>query len=206
MAARWVFGETLVAMTNQTEPQVRVVFVGTVGVVHDRKAAATLREERFPPTAAQGPTVAVLDLSGMIPTPGVLQELLVPLAQKIRGGAYGPLVLVVCTTDQAVADVVGYLAKAHDLAMFVTSAPENLRDAHPVGDLTPADLASFETLADLGGQATASQFALRAGLEQTAAGNRLVNLAKKGYIYRTARSRREGDLFIDPRSGVASTS
>ena len=45
----------------------------------------------------------------------------------------------------------------------------------------------------------ASDLADRAGIEATAAGNRLVNLVRKGYVYRWERPRREGDLFVDPR-------
>ncbi len=42
------------------------------------------------------------------------------------------------------------------------------------------------------------QLARAISIEPTAAGNRLVNLERKGYVYRISRARRQDDLFIGP--------
>ena len=77
--------------------------------------------------------------------------------------------------------------------------PDDLDSARPIGDLTATERSTLELLKDVGGRATASDPADRAGIEATAAGNCLVNLVRKGYVYRCERPRREGDLFVDPR-------
>jgi len=61
-----------------------------------------------------------------------------------------------------------------------------------VGEPDTADAKVFKTLQVLhrvGATVTASNFGVRVGIEATTAGNRLVNLAKKGYVHRIERSR-----------------
>ena len=183
-------------------PDVRLVFPGTAGLWADRHQAALLRELYFPRTAVSNPTIAILDLQGIFPTPGVLEDLILPIAQGIRGGVYGPLLLVVSTPDRSVVDFLNYLARTRDVPLFVVSYPEQVRDAEPVGNLTSTDRTTLNVLMGVGGTVTASQLANRVGIEQTAAGNRLVNLANKGFLYRITQPGREGDLFVDPRSVV----
>lgn len=170
------------------------------GVWTDRQLAVLLRERGFPATAVARPTVAVLDLTGVFPTPGVLQDLVLPLGRRIRGGEYGPLVLMVKTHDTGVADFVSYLAKEHDLPLFVAPFPGALSEATPAGDLTSTEYTTLNIVHGLGGAVTASVLAESAGIEPTAAGNRLAKLYDKGYIYRFARPRREGDVYMDPRT------
>lgn len=182
---------------------VRIVFPGTSGGIWaDRPAAATLRDLNFPLTAVPAPTVAILDLTGVLPTPGVLEDYILPLAQRIRGGLYGQLMLVVRTHDTGVADFVDYLAKAHHLAMFVILSSPTGVETRPVGDLTSTDQTTLNIVAGLGGQVTASELARDIGIGVTAAGNRLVNLAKKGYIYRISPAHQKGDRFMVPLATI----
>lgn len=176
--------------------EVRVITLGTADQVwNDRSGASFLRDQFFPPTAVDRPTVVVLDITS-VPTMGTLKEFLVPLAQRIKGGLYGQLFLLVRSHDDDVAEFVRFLSREYDLPIFLASpsAPE----APPGGELTSTEVATIETLRSLGGASTPPQLAQAIGIEPTAAGNRLVNLERKGYLYRVTRSRRRGDLFIDP--------
>jgi hypothetical protein len=190
------------------ETEVRVITLGTGEYAwNDRSGASFLRDRYFPPTAVDRPTIAVLEISAE-PTMGTLKEFLVPLAQRIRGGAYGQLFLVVRTEDHDVAEFVRYLSREYDLPMFVSSSSGPEEAATPAGDLSSIEEATIAALRSLGGASTPPQLAQAIGIEPTAAGNRLVNLERKGYVYRIGRARRQGDLFIDPwatRSRVEST-
>jgi hypothetical protein len=177
--------------------EVRVIKLGTgPDVWSDRSGASFLRDRYFPPTAVDRPTIAVLELSAE-PTIGTLQEFLLPLGQRIRGGEYGQLFLVVQTNDEAVAGFVRYLSREYELPIFVWPSPPGA-EATPAGDLTSTEEATIDALRSLGGASTPPQLAETIGIEPTAAGNRLVNLARKGYLYRVNRARRLGDLFVDP--------
>jgi len=130
-----------------------------------------------------------------------LNEMLLPIGRAIRSGAYGPLALGVISTDDAVLSFVSYLAKEHGVPMFVstsTVAPE--QSARPVGELTPGDVETLERVRALGGRVTSAQLAAATGLEAAAAGNRLSNVEKKGFLFRLQRPRNQGDLFVDPRN------
>ena len=178
--------------------EVRIISLGTPGVWNDRSGASFLRDRYFPPTAVEHPTIAVLEL-GAEPTMGTLQEFLVPLGQRIRGGEYGQLFLVVRSEDDAVAGFVRYLSREYDLPIFVWTSPQGADMAvTPAGDLTSTEEATINALRSLGGVSTPPQLAETIGIEPTAAGNRLVNLARKGYVYRVSRPRRLGDIFVDP--------
>jgi hypothetical protein len=187
-------------------PKVRFYSPGTGGIFVDRQLAALWRDHFLPPTAFGEPTVAVIDLIGIFPTPSFLQDLVLPLAQRIRGGIYGPLKLVIATHDVGVADFLSYLARAQGLSLFV-SVPSNVlaspvqlvQESQPVGDLTGTDKTTLNVLVDLGGATTASDLAHREGIELSAAGNRLTHLAEKGFVYRFAQSQREGYIYVDPR-------
>jgi len=189
---------------RQMQERVRVISVrpGTSGGVWvDRKSTAILRDQPFPPTAfgVAGPTVIDIDLTGMFPTPGVLQDFIVPLMQRIRGGIYDRMTLFVRTHDKSVVDFLDMLAKLHNFAMFVRTSNELYKESLPVGDLTGTERTTLNVLVDVGGAVTATELANDIGIEPTAASNRLVNLAKKGVVYRVSQPRREGDLFVDPR-------
>jgi len=178
--------------------EVRIIPLGTGPVWSDRSGASFLRDRYFPPTAVDRPTIAVLQLSAE-PTIGTLQEFLLPLGQRIRGGEYGQLFLVVRSDDEAVAGFVRYLSREYDLPIFVWSSPPGTDAAvSPAGDLTLTEEATIDALRSLGGASTPPQLADMIGIEPSAAGNRLVNLARKGYVYRVNRARRLGDIFVDP--------
>lgn len=182
-------------------PTVRVIFPGTSGGVWtDRAEAARYRDLFFPPTVASEWTIGVLDLTGMLPTPGVLQDLLLPLAQRVRGGMYGQLVLVVRTHDAGVADFLRYLSKEYSLPMFLSPAFEALSSAQPIGALTSTEHTTLNVLAGMGGAVTASQLAQAVNIEPTAAGNRLVGLASKGFLHRLPSQHSRADLFVDFRA------
>ena len=196
-------------------PTARIVFLShripsspDVGPVHtlflkDREDAADIREW----LAAQinifdDPQILVLDLAGSAFTPSALQELILPLAQRIRGGEHGTVRLFISTPDPGVADFIRYMAQAHHLPLYVTSSPFDLKGGAPVGDLTRTERNTLDTIIFLGGQVTASELAATEGIKPSAATNRLVNLDREGYLVRQPRGRREGDVYIEPRSAI----
>jgi DNA-binding MarR family transcriptional regulator len=86
------------------------------------------------------------------------------------------------------------------LPLYIADPPSTSSVAHaaPAGWLTKTERDTLELLGQMGGRVAVSDFAAHASLEVTAAGNRLGNLAKRGYVNRVARSRREGDEFVSP--------
>ena len=148
------------------------------------------------------PQILVLDLEGSAFTPAALQELILPLAQRIRGGEHGTVRLIVSTPDQGVADFIRYMAQAHQLPIYLSSSPFNLEESIPVGDLSRTERNTLDTIIVLGGRVTASKLAATEGIKPSAATNRLVNLDRGGYLVRQPRGRREGDVYIEPRSAI----
>lgn len=179
----------------------KILYLGT-HLVETPGRAAEIRDQRFPPTASPGPAVAVLDLGGARYTPAALHELIVPLGQRLRGGVFGELRIVITAPDEATAEVLALLAEKHDLPLFIaqSSRPEDVEDAVPAGSLTTAEAETLDGLRDLGGGVTAAGYAGVFGLTPNAANNRLLNLERKGYVLRVKRSRKTGDLYIDPRA------
>lgn len=181
--------------------RLKVIRPGTSGGIWtDRPEAVRLRDLYFPPTAVAQPTVAILDLTGMFPTPGVLEDFVLPIAQGIRGGIYGDLILVVRTHDPAIANYFEYLGEARNLTLIVAPSLAQSTRAHPVGDLTRTDEETLTLIIGMGGTITAAELAGQIGIEPTAAGNRLVNLARKHVIYQFTQPSREGNVYVDPRS------
>lgn len=181
------------------QPKVRLVSVGTGGILADRFNATWIAQQYLPPTAFNERTTLILDLKGMDATPGALQNLILPIAQKIRDGVCGPVKLVLATSDPAIADFVRFLAQSHALPIFLVSSPEDLHDARPAGKLTGTEEETLSALLQLNGEASSPTIAERFAIELTAANNRLVNLEKKGYLFRVTKGGREADVFIDPR-------
>ncbi len=163
----------------------------------NRTQAALFRDLYLPPVTVYRPTTFVLNLVGIIPSPAVLQELILPLAARVRGGALGQQSLVVQTHDQGVSDFISYLARQYDAPIYVSFLGEPLSDARPEGPLTGTLRTTLNVIKDLGGQVSASELAQTVGIEPTAAGNRLNDLADKGYIAKNAQSRQH--RFADPR-------
>ena len=147
--------------------------------------------------------VLVLELGGSAYTPSALQELILPLAQRIRGGEHGLVRLVISTSDPGVGDFIRYMAQAHQLPLYLSHWPSNLGEGTPVGDLTKTERGTLDTIVALGGQVTASSLAATESIKPSAATNRLVNLDREGYLVRQPRGRREGDIYIEPRSATA---
>ncbi|HEY2053442.1 MAG TPA: MarR family transcriptional regulator [Solirubrobacterales bacterium] len=110
--------------------------------------------------------------------------------------------LVVVASDPALLEQAGLLAREHQVPVFLASSsePVEVEEASPAGDLTQAEAETLNQLRQLGGVATVSRLADVMHLEPSATTNRLVNVERKGYVHRVKRGRKEGDLFIDPRT------
>ena len=194
--ARIVFLSHRIPGSSDTNP------VDTL-LLKDREIAADIRDR----LAAQlnpsdDPQILVLDLGGTSFTPSALQELILPLAQRIRGGEHGTVRLFISTPDPGVADFVRYMAQAHQLSIYLSASPFDLAEGTPVGDLTRTERSTLDTIIVLGGQVTASKLAAEEGIKPSAAANRLVNLDREGYLVRQQRGHRQGDVYIEPRSAT----
>ncbi len=177
--------------------------LGTL-VLKDRTLAARTRDHLAAAlNLDDGPQVLVLDLEGIAFTPSALQELVLPLAQRIRGGEYGMVRFVVSTTDPGVGDFIRYMAQAHNLPLYLSESPFDLRGGNPLGVLTSTKKNTLNTVSAMGGQVTASGLASAEGITPNAATNRLVNLDREGYLIRQPRGRRDGDLYVEPRAATA---
>jgi hypothetical protein len=189
-------------------PSPRVDRFDYEGASSDKGAVGIWRDHNYPATAMpSGPTTLVLDLGDRQLTAGALRELVVPLGQRLRGGVFGDVHLVIAASDPDDAEVIALFAREHELPLFVSASaePDDVARARPVGALTPTDVETLDELGRIGGQATVAVLAGHFGLELTAANNRLVGLARKGYVYRLDRNRRNGDLFLDPRRTLGAT-
>lgn len=178
--------------------------IGTTLVLRDRQQAAEIRDaisSRL--NLFDKPKVLVLDLAGAVLTPSAIQELVLPLAQRIQGGEYGTVRLVVSTTDVGVKDFIEYMAHVHQLPVYVCRSPLDFRQGVPAGILTQTESGTLDGIFELGGRVTASQLAEAESIKPNAAKNRLVNLERAGYLIRQQRSRREGDVYFEPRSATA---
>ena len=195
--ARTVFLSSLVR--GSSDPDIK-----TTLLLKDRRVAALTRDRLATQlNPSDDPQVLVLDLAGIAFTPSALQELILPLAQRIRGGEHGTVRLVISTTDPGVSDFIRYMAQAHQLPLYLSHSPFDLWEGTPVGDLTKSERGTLDTIVVLGGQVTASRLAATEGIRPSAAANRLVNLDREGYLVRQPRGRREGDLYIEPRSATS---
>lgn len=167
-------------------------------VYPDCYQVARYREQEFPPTATERERIFWINLEGGFFSPSALMEMIVPLGQAVRGGAHGSVAVVVVSSDVATLEFLEALAQKHELPIFLSLSPAApLSEARPVGALTGAELETYGLIRSAGGEVTSSRVADIAGIEVNAAVNRLSALARKGYIHRVPRSRREGDAFID---------
>ncbi|MYB45880.1 MAG: hypothetical protein F4X74_13200 [Acidimicrobiia bacterium] len=197
LKAQTAFLSCLVSKRSDTETAATLV-------LKDRQAAAWTRDHLATHLKRlEDPQILVLDLAGITLTPSSMQELILPLAQRIRGGEYGTVRLVISTADPGVADFLRYMAQVHKLSLYLCRSPFNLREATPIGSLTRTASRTLDAIVMLGGQVTASQLAETEGIRQTAAINRLVNLDREGYLVRQPRGHREGDVYIEPRSATS---
>lgn len=179
---------------------ISVVPAGTGSAVWDDPHARQKIQRFMPHNRDQGPNLRIVDLSGLRPTPGVLRDVVISVGEEAKAGRYGACTIFISSEDEATRDVISDIAARQNVAVFVSSSTVALGDAEPAGDLTAKDRETLDQVLKVGGTVTAMEFARRLGIEQTAAGNRLVTLHKKGYLQRVPRPHPTGDLFIDPRS------
>lgn len=173
-------------------------------VLKDREVAATARGHLAALlTFSADPRILILDLAGLSFTPSALQELILPLAQRIRGGEHGMVHLVITTTDAGVGNFIRYMAQAHQLPLYLAQSPFDIRAATPIGVLTTTNLGTLDAINVMGGQVTASGLATAEGIGPSAATNRLVALHREGYLIRQPRGRRDGDLYVEPRAATS---
>jgi hypothetical protein len=154
----------------------------------------------FPSVRHKVPSLGILDLGNIRPTPPVLRDLIVGVGEDVRDGRYGNFTVIVAAANDATRDMVTWIAEANDLPLFVSRSPVELETAEPVGSITRNEQDTLRVLLLSGGTLSAADLAARLEIEETAAGNRLVNLHKKGYVQRIAQAHPKGDLFADARS------
>lgn len=176
-------------------PAVRVHNVATGGLVQGRGVPVSAGREVSNALADGHARVFVLDLGGARFETQTLLEMLAEV-WRAASGTVQRAVVVVATDQPSVIRVVQMVAAADDLPLYVMPTGGDLSLARPAGRLTPTEADSLMLLAQLGGEVTANRFAHEASLELTAAGNRLAGLAKRGYVLRVPRSRRDGDLYV----------
>jgi len=179
----------------------RRIFSAATGDLTDPEQVIHVVEDLKPGTG-EGPHLAILDLSGKLFSPASLRQLIVPFGQQILGGVFGQMKVVIVSADPAVLEQVALLAREHQLPFFlaVSRDPAAVEQAMPAGDLTPSEAETLNYIRELGGMTTVARLAEAMNLESNAATNRLVNVDRKGYLYRIKRNRQLGDLFVDPRT------
>jgi hypothetical protein len=184
-----------------TSPPVVVVRPPTRGPWYDRVGAEEFRKHWLPPTAVSTPTLYMLDLNGVWPSSEVLEEVLMRVAHDIKAGIHGPATLAVSTGNSSLRRQIEALASREGVPLYVSDSAEPIGviAAEPAGDLTATDRETLQTVTAMGGRVAAADVARRLGLNNTAASNRLTNLAAKGYLKRQSRPGRDGDMFVDPR-------
>lgn len=167
----------------------------------DRVAAAIWRESVMPGTAWRGPAMRTLILEGMGALDlGAATEMFLPVMRGLASRAYGDqFAFAVVTPNQDLVQFIHALAADHEAPVFLASSIyETPRALRPAGALTSAEAETLDTVIALGGSTTAADLADKRGLEPAAANNRLASLARKGFLLRYSRNRREGDLYVDP--------
>lgn len=179
----------------------KVLVLGTGGVLDEPTEVAWFRDRELPPSALPGATTVVFDLGQTRLTSRALHEMIVTVGQRVRGGVYGDVRLVIATADDADAEIIDLLARQYDFPLFIarSTSEEDVENARPAGALTEADRETLEFLHSIG-SVTGAALAGAVGLNVTAASNRLANLERKGYVFRFKRNRRSGDVYVDPRS------
>jgi len=108
----------------------RIVRVGTgTGVLSEKDVATSIRFGAMPDDTG---LVAIIDLEGTKPTPAALRQLLVPMREAMHG--WGNVAYVISSADEATREIIGWIANANDVGVYVTSSPEHLADAEPAGE------------------------------------------------------------------------
>lgn len=185
-----------------TLPRVEQRSPTTTGPLMDIDAVSAFISGIIKPSGVGMPTVLVINLEGRFPGAAALYELMVPLGRALAAGTYGELAVVLATPDPALATVIRAVAESAGVGMFVAPSAEALAEAEPIGPLSPTDLETLAILRRLGGRASVSMLARAAEIDHKAAGNRLTALDQRQLVLRVDRPRREGHIYLDPRSGI----
>lgn len=180
--------------------ELKFVPAGTGSAVWDDPHAEHVIERFMPKNRRHGPMVGIVHLGAARPTPSVLRDVVITIGEDVKAGRYGECTLVISSEDDATRSVIRDVALAQDVPFLLSSGTLELESAEPVGSLTAKDRETMDLVLTAGGTVTATDFARQVGIEQTAAGNRLVSLHKKGYLQRVERPHPMGDLFLDARS------
>lgn len=188
-----------------TVPYLRVVHVATGNVdaspIMDPVTVPQWLRNDLTHWVADSPrAVLVLDFGDFRWEAETLVSTLTSAASVLRGMSDSGVVMVVSTTQPSVAQVARMIAIHLDVPLYTSdsSSAAGVADATPVGKLTETEKETLSILRQMGGRGTANSLAAAASLEITAAGNRLGNLARRGYVNRVSRSRRQGDEYISP--------
>ena len=187
-------------MSAEVPFEVKFVPAGTGSAVWDDPHAEQVVHRFMPQDRRHGPRLGVLHIGAARPTPHVLQNVVVNVGEDIKAGRYGNFSFFVSSQDEDTRSVIGDIAAARNVAMFLSSSPTDFEHAEPIGGLTAKDHETLSLVLEAGGTVSAVEFAHQADIEKTAAGNRLVSLHKKGYLQRLERPHPVGDLFMDARS------
>ena len=193
-------------MSDAVRFEVRFVPAGTGPAVWDDPYADHVVHRFMPPGRKHAPMLGVVHMGAVRPTPPVLRNVVITVAEDVKAGRYGDCSLFVCSQDEDTRSVIGDLALSQNVAMFLCSTYADLKYAEPVGGLTAKEHETLRLVSNAGGTVNALGLAKQIGIEQTAAGNRLVSLQKKGFVQRVERPHPAGDLFVDPRSVVPENS
>ena len=148
--------------------------------------------------------IGIIDFKAARPTPSVLRQVVVNLAEDLGAGRYGDCSLIYCSQDEDTRSVIEDIAESQNVVLFLCSSPKDLRHAEPVGDITITDLDTLNLVLQAGGTVSASRLAAEVGIERNAAGNRLVSLQKRATFFaRSGHILREIYLLIRGRlSGI----
>jgi DNA-binding Lrp family transcriptional regulator len=174
-----------------------------------------IEEPRFPPTAAwwdHGVASAfvqtafqhrqgerwVLPLVLLPNAPLSAADTFLDPASAIPSGALGDLSYVIVAANSDITNTLRIVARDKGAPIWISKSWSSYFDAEPAGPLTEAERDALEVLRRRNGEATAAQLADDLKIEAAAAGNRLVGLERKGFVFRQKRSKRDGDLFLVP--------
>lgn len=188
-------GEVPTLLDQQRLPTLEVR-APTTDPLLDPAGVARFLEQHVRPTGVQVPTVLQLSLEGRFMPVQTLFDLVVPLARSMKAGEYGPLSMLVTTTNEATRAAVSALAQHFDLPVYVSDRVPD--DAHPAAVLTASQRQVLDQLRLAGGRGSASQLAEGMGTGRTGVGNVLADLADRGLVFRMPGAGRRGHVYLDP--------
>ncbi len=165
----------------------------------DRGGAAAFLSAHVSPTGVHEPTVLQLNLEGRFLGVGALYELVVALGRAVKAGEYGPLSIVINTSDEATRQAVSAFAELLELPIYLSSTLA-LEDAWPAVEVTSTQEEILRALRDRGGRGTVTDIAGEVGSAHAAVSNVLTDLANRGLVFRASGAGRRGHTYLDPSS------